>query len=105
MSIEALEEAIHIVGGQNALARKLAEFDPRFKHLKQGHIWWWLYRSKKVPPQYVIPIENLTCGRVTRYRLSPDVFNELPSKPQHPLRRKTDKPPRGRRKRCAEAPT
>lgn len=69
-AIQALEEAIHIIGGQAALARKLG--------LKQGHIWWWLYRSKKVPAEYAIPIEELTLRQVTRYRLCPKVFGSPP---------------------------
>ena len=66
MSTQALTKAIEVVGGQGELARRLG--------LKQGHIWWWLHRSHRVPAEQVLAIERATAGQVTRYDLRPDLY-------------------------------
>jgi DNA-binding transcriptional regulator YdaS (Cro superfamily) len=68
-SITSLQKAIAVAGGQLALARKLG--------LKQGHIWWWLNRSKRVPAKQVLAIEAET--GISRYELRPDVYGPAPS--------------------------
>jgi DNA-binding transcriptional regulator YdaS (Cro superfamily) len=106
-TLKALLRAVKILNGQSALARGLG--------ISQGHVWSWINRDKRASASYAIDIEHLTQGEVTRYELRPDVFRKplsksqikrlaiQQSKPPHPLRRKTDKPPQGRRKRRAEA--
>ena len=49
---EALQKAIELAGGQANLARQIG--------VKQGHVWWWLNRSKKVPARYIKPICRIT---------------------------------------------
>lgn len=65
---KALQKAIDIIGTQRGLA-ELVE-------AKQGHVWNWLHRDKRVPPNKAIPIEVATDGAVTRHDLRPDVFGE-----------------------------
>lgn len=69
----ALQEAVSIIGGQQALAARIG--------VRQAHVWNWLNRDKSpVPPaEYCLPIENATGGRVTRYELRPDVFGPAPT--------------------------
>lgn len=70
MSIEALQRAIDLAGGQRALAAKIGK--------QQGHIAKWLHRDKKVPAELCISIERAVDGEVTRYDLRPDVFGDHP---------------------------
>jgi UDP-N-acetylglucosamine 1-carboxyvinyltransferase len=66
MSIEALEKAIEIAGGQSALGR-LIDRD-------QKAIWAWLNTTQKVPAEDVLRIESAVEGKVSRYDLRPDVY-------------------------------
>jgi DNA-binding transcriptional regulator YdaS (Cro superfamily) len=66
--LTALQKAVAISGGQVALAKKLG--------LKQGHVWWWLNRSKRIPAEQTIAVEQLT--GVSRHELRPDVFGHVP---------------------------
>ena len=66
--MQALRRAIEFAGGQSALARLLG--------LKQGHVWHWLNKSKRVPAEQVIPIEQVTGCLVRRYELRPDLFRD-----------------------------
>jgi DNA-binding transcriptional regulator YdaS (Cro superfamily) len=50
--------------GQAALAARIG--------VKQQHIWNWLNRGDKVPPEYCVAIEVVTDGAVTRRHLRPD---------------------------------
>jgi DNA-binding transcriptional regulator YdaS (Cro superfamily) len=77
MDKSALNRAVEIVGGQTALAKAIATAD---RPVKQGHVWSWLRRNRKVPPEFCRPIEEATNGQVTRYDLRPDVFGPAPSK-------------------------
>lgn len=70
MSIQALNRAIKASGSQAALARGLAQRTGR--PIRQGHIWAWLHRGQRVPPELVIPIEELT--GVSRHELRPDIY-------------------------------
>ena len=74
---EALERAVHIAGGQSALAAKLKTMNPsNRKNLRQGHIWKWMNRSKSlVPPaEFVLDIEKIVDCKVTRHELRPDLY-------------------------------
>lgn len=66
MSIEALEKAVAIAGGQTALAKLIGR--------DQGTIWAWLNTTKRVPAEEVLPIEKATNGQITRYQLRPDLY-------------------------------
>lgn len=66
--VVALNRAIKHLGGQSALARAC--------DVKQGHVWHWLNKSRKVPADYVLTIEAATGGAVTRHELRPDVFGK-----------------------------
>lgn len=73
MSIQALERAIATTGGQAAMARILAERTG--KPIRQGHVWAWINRTKKVPPEIAPHIEAITeerGERVGREELCPD---------------------------------
>ncbi len=73
MSNQALECAIETLGGQAALARILAVRTG--KPIRQGHVWAWLNRTNKVPPEIAPHIEAATeeAGkRVSRQKLCPD---------------------------------
>jgi len=67
-----LRRAIDLVGGQSALARAI--------NSKQQNIWFWLHKSRRVPAEFVLPIEQTTQGQVTRSQLRPDIYPECPSK-------------------------
>ena len=64
MSLEALERAVDLAGGQTALATALG--------VAQGRIWNWLNRDQRVPAEMVIPIEEAT--GVSRHDLRPDIY-------------------------------
>jgi len=61
-----LERAIELVGGQSALATLCG--------VKQGHVWHWLRRAKRVPAERIFAIEKATNGAVTHQELRPDLF-------------------------------
>jgi len=67
--IEALQEAVQIVGGQSELARRIGG------KVRQQHVHYWLKRGY-IPPDHVIAIEAATEGRVSRHRLRPDIYPE-----------------------------
>ena len=75
-SRDSIKQAVLIAGGQSALARKLHQTTGH--HYRPGHVWLWLNRNKKIPPEVAIPIERITDGLVTRFDLLPDVFGERP---------------------------
>lgn len=64
MNITGLENAISTAGGQNALARMIG--------IPQSSIWKWLHKSKKVPAEKVLLVEELT--GVPRSELRPDIY-------------------------------
>lgn len=73
-SLTPIEQAVLIAGGQTALAKSISASHP---NVKQQHIWKWL-KSKRVPGEYAIAIEEATGGKVSRYRLRSDVFGTEP---------------------------
>ena len=70
MANEGLTQAIEKAGGQAALARVLARQTGR--PIRQGHVWAWINRSGRVPPELVLPIESAT--GVSRHALRPDLY-------------------------------
>jgi DNA-binding transcriptional regulator YdaS (Cro superfamily) len=69
MSIQALEKAVQIAGGQSALARRICAAGG---YAKQCHIWAWLNRNKKVPASQVLKIEKAV--GIPRHELRPDIY-------------------------------
>jgi DNA-binding transcriptional regulator YdaS (Cro superfamily) len=69
MDNSPLEAAVAAVGGQSALARLLSTEE---KTVRQGHVWAWIHRERRVPAEHVLAIEAAT--GVSRHRLRPDVF-------------------------------
>jgi len=66
MEMDYLKKAIKLAGGQRALAKKLG--------INQPNINWWIYQSKRVPCEFVIPIEKIVNKQVTRHQLRPDIY-------------------------------
>ena len=69
MDNSPLEAAVAAVGGQSALARLLSTEE---KTVRQGHVWAWIHRERRVPAEHVLAIEAAT--GVSRHLLRPDVF-------------------------------
>jgi DNA-binding transcriptional regulator YdaS (Cro superfamily) len=70
MENAGLTQAIKKAGGQAALARVLARQTGR--PIRQGHVWAWIHRSRRVPPELVLAIEIAT--GVSRHDLRPDIY-------------------------------
>jgi DNA-binding transcriptional regulator YdaS (Cro superfamily) len=66
-----LQKAIQFAGGQTKLAKSL--------NISQGQVSMWLNRDKKVPVNYVLPIEAATHGQISRYQLRGDIYGEKPT--------------------------
>ena len=66
---EALSNAVDLAGGQSAMARHLTTDD---RPIRQGHVWAWLNRDGRLPPEFCLAVESLT--GVSRHDLRPDVF-------------------------------
>jgi DNA-binding transcriptional regulator YdaS (Cro superfamily) len=64
MTHDALTEAIVKAGGQAGLARALG--------VSQPSVWHWVHRSKRVPAEYVLPVEAIT--GISRHDLRPDLY-------------------------------
>lgn len=64
--IEYFARAVHQVGGQTEMARRLGLVQPR--------IWNWIHRDKKVPAEFVMKIVSMTDVDVSASDLRPDVF-------------------------------
>jgi len=69
----ALKAAVEKIGGQSAMARLIST---ELRPIRQGHVWMWLNRNKKLPPEFVLAVESLT--GVSRYSLRPDIFGLSP---------------------------
>ena len=67
LSIEALENAIEIVGGITKLAKIIGTSRQLLHRFRKESIWG-------VSAQFCIPIEKATGGLVDRYALRPDLF-------------------------------
>lgn len=76
MSIEALQRAVDLAGGQSALAAAIGSGK------KQQHVWAWLNRDLKVPAEMVLPIVRAVGGAVTPHELDSVLYpdpNWMPS--------------------------
>ena len=63
-SLQALERAVELAGGQSALARAIGK--------SQSHIWHWLKVAKRVPAEAAVAIEKAT--GIPRRELRPDLY-------------------------------
>jgi DNA-binding transcriptional regulator YdaS (Cro superfamily) len=72
--LDGLRAAIEAAGGQAALARTLAERTG--EPIRQGHIWAWLNRSRRVPAEMVLHVEAVT--GVARHQLRIDLYPQTP---------------------------
>ena len=61
-----IKKAIEIMGTQSALAKAIG--------VKQQHIHKWLYQVRKIPAEYVLPIERAVNGKISRYKMRPDIY-------------------------------
>lgn len=69
---DPLEKAVKLAGGQTQMAAKLSEVMGR--RIRQGHVWKWLNDCPQVPAEYVLPIERVVDGAITRHDLRPDIY-------------------------------
>lgn len=76
--LRSIEQAVELVGSQTELAARLSAATGRV--VRQQHVWNWLHRDEKAPPEFCRAIEAATEGKVTRYDLRPDVFGDAPDK-------------------------
>lgn len=63
-----IAKAVRIVGSQAELARLCQTSQPR--------IWQCLHRNKVLPAELVLVVERATQGKVSRYELRPDLYQE-----------------------------
>lgn len=66
--MKAIERAVELVGGQQALAMKCGV---RYQAVQK-----WI-RGNRVPAERVLAIETATDGQVSRYELRPDLYPPL----------------------------
>ncbi len=65
---EAVRKVAAIVGSQYKLARLLGVSD--------SMIYNWIHRDRNASPRYILKLEALSQGKVTRYQLAPDIFGK-----------------------------
>ena len=74
-TMEYLEKAVGLAGGQKALAMAINRYlSKNVTPVKQANVWSWLHRSRRVPPVYAIPIQLAVGGAVTALDLCPETF-------------------------------
>jgi DNA-binding transcriptional regulator YdaS (Cro superfamily) len=61
---EPLKRAIDICGSQKALADRIGK--------RQGHVWFWLNKARRIPIEDAVKIEHATEGKVSRQELCPE---------------------------------
>lgn len=64
----ALLEAVTILGGQSATARRLSQVTG--KTVRQSNVWYWL--KKGLPPRFARPLEQ--ASGIPAHRLCPEIF-------------------------------
>ncbi|TQE95221.1 MAG: helix-turn-helix domain-containing protein [Spiribacter salinus] len=74
---EAIMKAVQVCGSQSELARRIG--------VKQAHVWYWIHRGRKAPPEHCRAIETATGGVVSVYDLRPDVFEAPGSQGSRPI--------------------
>lgn len=67
MKTHVLQKAVNFFGSQSGLAKAVGK--------KQGHVWWWLNKSTRVPVEIALRIEKATRGEISREELRPDLFD------------------------------
>ncbi len=70
----ALLKAIDHFGGQAQLAREITSRSDRT--VSQQWIWNVVNRSQPIPPEWCLPIELATGGKIRRHQLRPDLYPE-----------------------------
>lgn len=71
-SFDALKRAVMALGGQSAFARLIGVAQPT--------VWAWLDKSKPLPAEHVLKVEEAT--GISRHDLRPDLYpREAPSSP------------------------
>lgn len=65
MKISPLQKSIGLVGSQRALAHLIGA--------RQQYISRWL-KTKKIPAEFVLPIEKAVNAQITRHELRPDLY-------------------------------
>jgi len=63
-----IKKAVALFGSQSALAKALGG------KTRQGHVYQWLHKLKKVTPEVALKIEATTSGKVRAEKLNPDFF-------------------------------
>lgn len=71
---------IRQLGNAAAVARALQPFVPAGQTLSRSAVAQW----RRVPAEYVIPLEQVSQGRYTREEIRPDIFRPVHEIPQHP---------------------
>lgn len=93
--LEALREAVAILGGQSATGR--------FLGVTQRAVWRWLNENTVLPAEHVLPLEAGT--GVPRYRLRSDIYPiDLPASVLSPSTSQGAKVPDGRNSSFPDAP-
>lgn len=64
MAHKALTAAVKKAGGQAGLARLIG--------VSQPSVWHWVHKSRRVPAEYVLTVEEKT--GVSRHELRPDLY-------------------------------
>lgn len=75
---DPLMRVVTALGSQTAVARVCEQASGR--KIKQAHVWNWLFRDKRCPPEFGIPleVETMKVGKpVSRKELCPGVFDEV----------------------------
>lgn len=65
-SKEALSRAIEILGSQTAVAKAVQRTPQAVSEISR--------RGERVPPEWCLPIERATDGKVSRHDLRPDLY-------------------------------
>jgi len=73
------QSMIRDLGHAAAVARALQPFVPAGQSLSRSAVAQW----KRVPAEYVIPLEHISLGKYRREVIRPDVFGQAPNAPVH----------------------
>jgi DNA-binding transcriptional regulator YdaS (Cro superfamily) len=68
--LDALKRAVDTAGSQAKFAERLSAFSE--KPVAQAHVWYWLRKLQKAPPNQVLAIEAAT--GISRHELRPDIY-------------------------------
>lgn len=68
----AVRRAVEVCGSQRELARRLAA--DTSQPIAQAHVWGWLNRTSRFPPELCAPFERVTGGLISKFDLRPDLY-------------------------------